>query len=86
MGEKIGLQVLKGWETFTDGPEYLTYGLDKEFLLQESGAVARLPKEEYLARVHAAGGFVSHAHPFSQGELFADLYARSPGIGRGGGL
>ena len=63
VGEKIGLRVLKGWETFTDGPEYLTYGLDEEFLLQNPD-IARLPKEEYLARVHAAGGFVSHAHPF----------------------
>ena len=33
MGDQIGLHVLPGWETYTDGPEYLTYGLGEEFLL-----------------------------------------------------
>jgi predicted metal-dependent phosphoesterase TrpH len=62
-GDKIGLTVLKGWETFTNGPEYLTYGLDEAFLL-ENPDIADVDSAEYLTRVHAAGGFVAHAHPF----------------------
>ena len=62
-GDKIGLIVLKGWETYTRGPEYLTYGLDEEFLL-ENPDIADVDSAEYLTRVHAAGAFVAHAHPF----------------------
>ena len=65
MGDKIGLTVLAGWETYTDGPEYLTYGLDEAFLLKNRD-IALLPKVQYLRRVHAAGGYVSHAHPFRE--------------------
>ena len=28
VGDRIGLEVIRGWETYTDGPELLTYGLD----------------------------------------------------------
>jgi predicted metal-dependent phosphoesterase TrpH len=62
-GDKIGLIVCKGWETFTNGPEYLTYGLDERFLLANPD-IADAESCTYLDRVHAAGGFVSHAHPF----------------------
>lgn len=64
-GEKIGLTVLFGWETYTSGPEYLTYGLGEEFLLDNPG-IDRLPPREYLAAVRAAGGFIAHAHPYRQ--------------------
>ncbi len=64
-GEKIGLTVLKGWETFTSGPEYLTYGLDERFLLQHPDICALAPRE-YLDLIHAAGGYVIHAHPYRQ--------------------
>lgn len=64
-GEKIGLNVLFGWETYTSGPEYLTYGLGEDFLLKNPG-IDRLPPKEYLAAVRAAGGFIAHAHPFRE--------------------
>jgi predicted metal-dependent phosphoesterase TrpH len=62
-GDRIGLIVLKGWETFTHGPEYLTYGLDETFLLQNPD-IADVRSAEYLRRVRAAGAFVVHAHPY----------------------
>lgn len=62
-GEKLGLTVLKGWETYNDGPEYLTYGLDERFLL-ENPDIARVSGPEYLRRIREAGGFVAHAHPY----------------------
>ena len=64
-GDEIGLTVLFGWETYTSGPEYLTYGLGEQFLLKNPG-IDRLPPREYLAAVRSAGGFVSHAHPYRQ--------------------
>lgn len=64
-GDRIGLPVLFGWETYTFGPEYLTYGLGEEFLLKNPD-IDRLPSREYLALVRAAGGFTSHAHPYRE--------------------
>ena len=63
VGDRIGLHVLFGWETFNDGPEYLTYGLGEEFLLSNPD-IALLNAKDYLLRVEAAGGFVCHAHPY----------------------
>jgi hypothetical protein len=66
-GEEIGLSVFFGWEWAWHGTEFLTYGLDKEYLLAH-------PEMEgwdiptYLENVRAAGAFVSHAHPFRQAD------------------
>jgi len=64
-GDRIGLNVLFGWETYTSGPEYLTYGLGEDFLLKNPD-IDRLPPREYLRAVRSAGGFVCHAHPFRE--------------------
>ena len=62
-GDKIGLTVLFGWETANGGPEYLTYGLGREFLLDYPD-IARMDIPVYLDRVRRAGGFAIQAHPF----------------------
>ena len=62
-GDEIGLKVFFGFEAATDGAEFLTYGLDEEWLLQHPES-AQLPMKEYLALVREAGAFVVHAHPF----------------------
>ncbi len=64
-GDRIGLAVFFGWETYTGGPEYLTYGLGEDFLLDHPG-IDRLGAREYLRAVRRAGGFVCHAHPFRE--------------------
>lgn len=64
-GERLGLTVLFGWETNNGGPEVLTYGLGRDYLLAHPD-IAQWPLEEYLARVKAAGGFCCHAHPFRE--------------------
>ena len=64
-GDRIGVRVLLGWEAFTGGPEYLTYGLDEEFLLDNPGMVD-MREDEYLKFVRSAGAFVTHAHPYRQ--------------------
>lgn len=52
-----------GWEFVNEGTEFLTYGLGKEFLLANPDMV-NWSLEEYADRVHKAGGFLIHAHPF----------------------
>lgn len=64
-GDRIGLKVLFGWETVTQGPEFLTYGLGEDFLLANPD-IAKVDKPTYLRRVKEAGGFVIHAHPFRE--------------------
>lgn len=64
-GKRIGLHVFFGWEYAYKGTEFLTYGLDKDFLLSHPDMLS-WSVEEYLTTVRRAGGFVSHAHPFRE--------------------
>ncbi len=47
------------------GKEFLTYGIDLEFLLANPDLMD-ISIEEYIRRVHGAGGLVVQAHPFRQ--------------------
>ena len=50
VGDEIGLKVIRGWETFQEGRELLTYGLDESFLLANPD-VHKLPYYEYISLV-----------------------------------
>lgn len=62
-GDKLGLQVFFGWESGYGGPEFLVYGLDKEWLLQHP-EIRDASVAEQLQLVHEDGGIVVQAHPF----------------------
>lgn len=63
-GDRLGLDILFGLEyAYGGGKEVLTYGIDRDFLLSYPDLCA-IPLEEYAARVRAAGGYLSQAHPF----------------------
>ena len=62
-GDKIGLDVFFGWEFYADGSEFLTYGLDKDFLLKHKD-LDKMPLKEYSKLVRENGGFLAHAHPY----------------------
>lgn len=64
-GDEIGLDVFFGWEYCHGGTEILTYGLGKEWLL-ENPDVCRWSVNEYCAKAKAAGAFLSQAHPFRE--------------------
>lgn len=64
-GARLGLHVFFGWEYGYHGTDFLTYGLDKSFLLANPDMLA-WPIEEYFDRVHRHGGFITHAHPFRE--------------------
>jgi histidinol phosphatase-like PHP family hydrolase len=63
-GDEIGLDVFYGWEyTFGRGTDFLTLGLDSDWLISNPD-VCELDITEYMNRVHEAGGYIIHAHPF----------------------
>ncbi|HKL99171.1 MAG TPA: PHP-associated domain-containing protein [Mobilitalea sp.] len=62
-GDRIGLDVFFGWEAGFKGTEFLIYGLDKEWLKKQPDILSCSVEEQYK-KVHEAGGFVVHAHPF----------------------
>ncbi len=64
-GEKYGLQVFFGWESGYGGPEFLVYGLDKQWLLNHP-EIKDATVEEQLQLVHAGGGILSQAHPYRE--------------------
>ncbi len=64
-GDEIGLDVFFGWEYCHGGSEILTFGLGKDWLLANP-EVCRWSVNEYCHRAHAAGAFLSQAHPFRE--------------------
>ncbi len=64
-GDELGFQVFFGWEFAMNGTEFLTYGLDKQFLL-DNPQIMEMPLDKYADFIHEKGGFVVHAHPFRE--------------------
>jgi hypothetical protein len=65
-GAKLGLDVFFGWEYSYGWAHFLTYGLDKAWLLAHPDVLA-WDLLHYFDRVHADGGAIVHAHPFREG-------------------
>ena len=66
-GDKIGLSVFFGWEYNYKSTEFLTYGLDKKWLL-DNPDLLDWSLDEYFERVKQSGGMLIHAHPFREAE------------------
>jgi len=64
-GEKIGLKVFFGWEYSYNGSDFLTYGLDKKWLLKHPDVI-KWNIKDYFSRVREDGAYVVHAHPFRE--------------------
>ena len=62
-GDIIGLDVFFGWEYSIRGADFLTYGLDLDFLLANPG-MDKLEIEAYSALIRNAGGYLAQAHPY----------------------
>ena len=62
-GEKQGLDVFFGWEFTIRGSDFLTYGLDLDFLLANPG-LDKLEIDKYSALVRNSGGYLAQAHPY----------------------
>ena len=64
-GARIGLRVCFGWEYSWEGTDFLTYGLNPDWLLAHPETVTLKP-QEYLRLIRGAGGCIVHAHPFRE--------------------
>lgn len=65
-GDAKGIDVFFGWEfTYVDGTDFLTYGLDKQWLLEHRDC-DKMRITDYCDLVHESGGFVVQAHPFRE--------------------
>lgn len=66
-GSRLGVRVLLGWEWGYHCGDYVTIGLDEDFLYAHPEMEDMTPPA-YCALVHACGGFVIRAHPFRQAD------------------
>ncbi len=64
-GNKIGLDVFFGIEYGNGAADFLTYGVDKQWLL-ENEKIMRMDIPDYIEYVKSCSGMVIHAHPFRE--------------------
>lgn len=64
-GDEIGLDVFFGWEYSYSGTDFITLGLDKEWLIAHP-EIRKINVYEYLNLVHESGGYIIHAHPYRE--------------------
>lgn len=63
-GDSCGLDVFLGWEySCFDGTDFLTYGLDADFLYSNP-KMDKLDIEEYSKLIRGNGGYLAQAHPY----------------------
>jgi len=66
-GDRIGLDVFLGWEFTIRGSDFLTYGLDWDFLIANPD-LHLMDIPEYIALVRKSGGFLAQAHPYRKAD------------------
>lgn len=71
-GDEIGFQVFFGLEFGWRATEFLTYGIDMQFLLDHP-EIDNMPINYFADLVHKCGGFVVHAHPFRQAPYISTI-------------
>ncbi len=64
-GARIGIDVFLGWEYSLFGTDFLTYGLDKAWLLRHP-ELLELSVNDYCALARKDGALIIHAHPFRE--------------------
>ncbi|NLU41931.1 MAG: histidinol phosphatase [Firmicutes bacterium] len=71
-GKRLGIDVFFGWEYTERGAHFVTFGLDKQWLLDHPNLL-ELSFHEYCTLVHSDGGFIIHAHPFRLEEWISEI-------------
>jgi hypothetical protein len=72
VGDEIGLKVFFGLEYTYFGADFLTYGIDKQWLIENEN-IHGISFYEYADRVHEAGGILVQAHPFRQVDYIQEI-------------
>lgn len=75
-GRSIGIDVFFGLEYSYRGSDFLTYGLDRQWLLDHPDLLS-LNLGEYCDLVRAEGGIIVHAHPFRE-DFYIDMIRLLP--------
>lgn len=65
VGKKVGLKVFLGIESSYGGTDFLIYGLDKKWFL-DNPDIMSMDKRTQLNFIRQSGGFVIQAHPFRE--------------------
>jgi len=78
-GDKHGLDVFPGWEFTIKGSDFLTYGLDMDFLLVNTG-LDKLNIEKYSELIRNNGGYIAQAHPYRDQYYIEHKYPVDPGL------
>ncbi|MCL2223450.1 MAG: PHP domain-containing protein [Defluviitaleaceae bacterium] len=78
-GEKCDLDVFFGLESSYNGSDFLVYGLDEEFLL-ENKDFDKLSLNEFSAAVRGAGAYLAQAHPFRSAFWIANPEPAHPSL------
>jgi len=76
-GDKIGLSVFLGWEFTIRGADFLTYGLDLDFLQAHPGLDV-LGIDDYSSLVRKSGGYLAQAHPYRDAHYIEHNYPVAP--------
>ena len=71
-GDEIGLNVLFGLEYGWNGSDFLTYGIDKQWL-KDNGDIINISVQEFCDRVHKHGGIIVQAHPFRKADYISEI-------------
>ena len=66
-GDEIGVDVFLGWEVSTGGTDFLTYGLDEQWLLDNKDC-DKMRISDYCDLVRQSGGYIVQAHPFREAD------------------
>ena len=76
-GYKYDLDVFLGWEFTIMGADFLTYGLDLDFLLTNPD-LDNLGIEKYSSLVRENGGYLAQAHPYRDAYYIEHNYPVAP--------
>jgi len=78
-GDTCGLDVFLGWEFTIRGSDFLTYGLDLDFL-NGNPKFDKLGIEDYSALVRENGGFLVQAHPYRDACYIENKFPVAPNL------
>jgi len=76
-GIRCGLDVFFGWEFSVDGADFLTYGLDFNFLFEHIH-LDKLSLPEYSNLIRKSGGYIAQAHPYRDRANRGDKFPVDP--------
>lgn len=76
-GKKSGLDVFFGWEFTIRGADFLTYGLDLDFLITHPN-LDLMEIVEYSNVIRKSGGYLAQAHPYRDAYYIENKYPVQP--------